>query len=226
MIDIAIDIQNLRYQYRSKNKHNPLFHIPHWQVVAGDKVFLHGKSGTGKSTVLNLLSGILKPLGGDLHLLGENFGTMKGAATDKFRAQHIGVVFQVFNLIPYLSVLENIELASYFAKHRTDEDAVKAMLESLALPEAILTQPVSQLSVGQQQRVAIVRALINSPEILLVDEPTSALDSSARDAFMQVLMDVAKHKNTTMIFVSHDRSLAKYFNQSQDVASLFAMEGE
>ena len=117
-------------------------------------------------------------------------------------------------------------MASYFAKHRTDEDAVKAMLESLALPEAILTQPVSQLSVGQQQRVAIVRALINSPEILLVDEPTSALDSSARDAFMQVLMDVAKHKNTTMIFVSHDRSLAKYFNQSQDVASLFAMEGE
>ncbi|MDM7860438.1 ABC transporter ATP-binding protein [Alteromonas sp. ASW11-36] len=224
MTNIAIDIQNLHYQYRGKNKHNPLFHIPKWQVEAGDTVFLHGKSGTGKSTVLNLLSGILKPLNGDLHLLGENFGAMKGAATDAFRAKHIGVVFQVFNLIPYLPVLKNIELAGYFANNKTDIESVKAMLASLALPEEVLMQPVSQLSVGQQQRVAIVRALINSPEILLVDEPTSALDSSARDAFMQVLMDVAKRKNTTMIFVSHDQSLAKYFHQSLDVASLFAVE--
>jgi putative ABC transport system ATP-binding protein len=141
---------------------------------------------------------------------------MSGRQRDKFRAQHIGVVFQQFNLIPYLSVMKNIQLANYFASsgNKAIEESAKALLSKLKLPLTTLDKRSSELSVGQQQRVAIARALINAPEILLVDEPTSALDMSARDAFMQVLIETCDAANTTMVFVSHDMSLKDYFKAS------------
>lgn len=218
----VIQIDRLTHTY--KRQHSQPLEIAHWQVLPGQRIFLYGESGSGKSTLLSLLSGILTPTSGELSVLGNDLSAMSSAKRDKFRARHIGVVFQSFNLIPYLSVLQNIQLASYFGKRHWQKAAerAKTLLSSLKLSEDILAQPVSQLSIGQQQRVAIVRALINEPELLLVDEPTSALDASARDAFMKMLIDISEQTNTTLIFVSHDQGLKQYFDIQTDIKTLLS----
>lgn len=222
MSEDALVLKNVHHQYGKSNKSGAQLRIPQWHVEKGDNVFLYGDSGSGKSTLLNLLSGVLKPNSGSIEILGQDLCTMSNTQRDAFRARHIGVVFQTFNLIPYLSVLKNIELAAYFAKN--DVHAVKEhaqqLLSSLHLPDDILSKPVNQMSIGQQQRVAIVRALINYPEILLVDEPTSALDASARDAFMRVLLEITKETHTTLIFVSHDKALASFFKTQTNIREL------
>jgi putative ABC transport system ATP-binding protein len=198
--------------------------IPRWVVSQGEHVFLHGESGSGKTTIMNLISGILLPSEGSIHIFGEDICAMSNRKRDLYRAKNIGVVFQRFNLISYLSVLKNIELATYLAKNTsidTQSEAL-ALLNKLQLPRHILQQQVGQLSVGQQQRVAIARALINKPRLLLVDEPTSALDASARDAFMQVLMELCGAHNTTLVFVSHDAYLQRHFAIATDIHSLLA----
>ncbi|MDO6566985.1 ABC transporter ATP-binding protein [Alteromonas sp. 1_MG-2023] len=215
-----MELSHVSYRYNGENSSG--VDIPEWKVNYADRVFLHGHSGSGKTTLLNLLAGVLTPKSGTLSLLGKPFSALSARQKDKFRAQHIGVVFQQFNLIPYLSVLKNIELATYFAKAgKTNvSDAASKLLLGLNLPASILQQPAHSLSVGQQQRVAIARALINKPEILLVDEPTSALDAAARDAFMTILIDMCKQHKITLIFVSHDMYLKKFFETSVEMCSL------
>jgi putative ABC transport system ATP-binding protein len=211
----AIQVEGVEHSYHPSSK-NPDLVIEALKLRQGDRVFLYGDSGSGKTTLLNLLAGVLKPSKGSVQLLGQAFSSLSNRQRDRFRARHIGVVFQQFNLIPYLSVIKNIQLASYFAPTKTSDidDTAKAMLSKLKLPADLVHKRASELSVGQQQRVAIARALINQPEILLVDEPTSALDASARDAFMNVLIETCQAANTTMIFVSHDMSLQDYFDKS------------
>ncbi len=196
--------------------------IPEWQVEHGARLFLQGASGSGKSTLLNLLSGILSADSGDIEIAGTNLQTLSHAQRDRFRARHIGVVFQQFNLIPYLSVMDNVLLAAHFAQARTGstEDRARQIFSSLNLPEALLNQPAMNLSIGQQQRVAIVRALINQPDIILVDEPTSALDADNRDAFMRLLLEVVNKQGATLIFVSHDLGLSGYFEQHVSLSVL------
>ena len=210
---VAISVDALKFHYPSSS---PIIDIPHWEVMSNEHVFLSGASGSGKSTLLNLICGTLTPTQGEIKLLEQPFSSLSSRKRDRFRAQHIGVVFQQFNLIDYLTVQQNIEAAVYFAKpsKNTQLDIINTrlpnLLEQLQLPHHILNTQASNLSVGQQQRVAIVRALINDPTILIVDEPTSALDVSARDTFMQLLKKVAT--KSALIFVSHDPSLAQYFD--------------
>ncbi|MBT81544.1 MAG: hypothetical protein CL587_14275 [Alteromonadaceae bacterium] len=195
--------------------------LPEWTVEKGERIFLHGPSGSGKTTLLNMLAGVLNADSGDITLLGEDFSSLSSGKRDGFRARHIGVVFQQFNLVPHLSVLKNIELAAYFGGNKSNvESKAAGLINALKLPAEVLTQSAKSLSVGQQQRVAIARALINEPEILLVDEPTSALDTDARDAFMTLLIDLCKQHHTTLIFVSHDKSLAQYLSSSVSLQSL------
>ena len=195
--------------------------LAHWEVEQGAQIFLHGPSGSGKTTLLNLLCGILTPKRGKVALLGEVFSDMTTRKRDRFRARHIGVVFQQFNLIPHLNVMKNIALAAHFAGNKSDVSANACKLvTSLKLPESVLDSQVKNLSVGQQQRVAIARALINKPEILLVDEPTSALDADARDSFMSVLLSLCRQHNITLIFVSHDTSLAEQFADKVSIEKL------
>ena len=220
----VIQLDNLCHHYKQQKV--PSLVIPHWQVEQNQQVFLHGDSGSGKSTLLNLLSGVLTPTSGSIQILAQHLETMSNSQRDRFRAQNIGVVFQTFNLVPYLSVLKNIELAVYFAKgdkqHLTAK--IEQLLNKLNLSLDLLHKPVNQLSIGQQQRVAIVRALINKPQLLLVDEPTSALDASARDAFLSVLVEMSKEHNTSMVFVSHDKSIENYFSSSVEIESLIKKE--
>ena len=188
--------------------------INSWQLQKGQHAFIQGKSGSGKSTLLNILSGVQKVTNAEVNVLGTDLTQLSEKQRDKFRAQHVGIVFQQMNLVPYLTVKDNILLASFFAKKSAKglDEKINQMLTQLQLPLSLLTQPAANLSMGQQQRVAIARALINQPEIIIADEPTSALDSDARDAFMQVLFNSAKEFGATILFVSHDKSLSAYFD--------------
>jgi len=219
-LQLAIDVNELTFSY-SKTQ-SPVLAIMQWQVHKNEHVFLSGPSGSGKSTLLNLLSGTLEPSSGSIALLDEPFSTLSQRQRDRFRSRHIGVVFQQFNLIPYLTVEQNIKAAAYFAKSKEDATSLRQriahLLAQLKLPGTILHTKADALSIGQQQRVAIARALINSPQILIVDEPTSALDVAARDSFMSLLKDVAK--DSTLIFVSHDPAMATYFDKHIDIYAL------
>lgn len=211
---MIVSIRNLRFSYDKTNP-DPILEIPEWSVATGEHVFLHGPSGSGKSTLLNLLAGVLTSTEGSIKILDQSLELMSERQRDKFRANHIGLVFQQFNLIHYLSALDNINLANYFSDNaslKKSESRAKELLKTLGINPSLHHQPASSLSTGQQQRVAIARSLINTPELLIVDEPTSALDSQSRDLFMKMLMEIVTQHNITLIFVSHDQSLAKYFS--------------
>lgn len=216
----AIEIRQLQFAYE---KGEPLIEIANWQVQQQAQVFLYGASGSGKSTLLNLLSGILTPQSGDIDLLQQPFSRFSSRQRDRFRAKHIGVVFQEFNLIPFLTVDENITLATRFAGKNTAgdlEQKTSSIFSRLKLSEKLLTQRADTLSVGQRQRVSIARALINQPEILIADEPTSALDSDNRDEFMQLLLETAEQSACTVLFVSHDQGLKSHFSHHQNITDL------
>ncbi|PKM35257.1 MAG: hypothetical protein CVV06_17245 [Gammaproteobacteria bacterium HGW-Gammaproteobacteria-10] len=210
--DYALDLQNVSFSWHKR--HAPVLKITEWRVEPGRRIFLHGASGSGKSTLLSLISGILVPASGQIKILGTDLARIGGMARDRFRARHIGVIFQQFNLLPYLSVEANIELAVKFG-HRPilNKDSIAELTDRLGLDRSILKRKASQLSVGQQQRVAVARALINHPELIIADEPTSSLDSDTRDEFMRVLLESAALNRTTVVFVSHDKSLGHYFDQ-------------
>ncbi len=215
---MVVSVRDLNFSYSEAKK--PLLTIPQWSVHPGERVFLHGASGTGKSTLLNLLSGILLPNTGNIDIMGTPINTLGSRQRDKWRARHIGVVFQQFNLIAYLNAIDNIRLAAYFGGANNISDRVNELLHSLEIDKNLHNQPTSQLSIGQQQRVAIARALINQPAILIVDEPTSALDKQRCDDFMSLLLNQVKQHKTALIFVSHDLSLAKAFTRVEALADI------
>lgn len=214
--NIAIAIDNVSFSHNAAHSERarPFIEIEQWHLYRGEHLFLSGPSGSGKSTFLNLLSGTLTPNRGTISLLEQPFSALSNRQRDRFRANNIGVVFQQFNLIPYLSVEQNIKAALYFAganiEDRDLNERILTLIEDLQLSSQLLNAKADTLSVGQQQRVAIARALINRPDILIVDEPTSALDAKARDSFMDVLKKLAN--NSALVFVSHDPYLKKYFS--------------
>ncbi len=183
-------------------------------------MFLQGPSGSGKSTLLNLLAGVLLPSAGEIEILGRRLDQMSGSQRDRWRARAIGVVFQQFNLIPYLNAVNNIHLAAHFGPQRVASDAAEALLRALNIEEPMFHRPTSQLSIGQQQRVAIARALVNHPALLIADEPTSSLDARNRDQFMELLLEQAEASDTAVVFVSHDPGLAEYFPRVEALTSL------
>lgn len=218
--ETAIQARQLMFRW---SKHQPaVLDIPELTIARGERVFLFGPSGSGKTTLLNLLAGVTQPSAGELHVLGQAMHRLSARKRDRFRAQHIGIVFQQFNLIPYLSVTDNVHLACHLAG-RTNKDTgerIQHMLAALGLPSSLWERSAHSLSVGQQQRVAVARALINGPQLLIADEPSSALDSDHRDEFMQLMMTAADAQHSTVIFVSHDRALQHHFSRHIDLREL------
>lgn len=221
---MVVSVQNLSFHY--DNTHKPVLDIPHWSVQSGEQVFLHGPSGAGKSTLLNLLAGILLPSNGRIDILNKPLNTLSGRQRDKWRAKHIGVVFQQFNLIPYLNAVDNIKLAAHFAGTLNAGQRASELLNSLGIEESLHRQAAERLSIGQQQRVAIARALINQPELLIVDEPTSALDRANSDTFMSLLLKQVKHHQTALVFVSHDLTLAEAFPRVEALTDINRVGGQ
>ena len=212
---MTIELNDVGFTYPGADN-KEILSIPHWQVASREQVFVHGPSGSGKSTLLNLLSGMLQASKGEVSVLGERLDKMSSRQRDRFRANHIGYIFQQFNLIPYLDAIDNIQLACQFS-NRKSTSAIKAdisaLLSTFQIPDSEWQKPVNQLSIGQQQRIAIARAMINQPELLIADEPTSSLDKNNRDNFMGELKAMVEEQGTTLIFVSHDMSLAGYFDR-------------
>ena len=214
----VIELNQLTFKW-PKQEGN-LLDIPSLTITKGEKVFLKGPSGSGKSSLLSLLAGISQPTSGEITLLGQPFSQLKPNQRDKFRADHIGYIFQMFNLLPYLSVIDNVLLPCRFSRQRKNQLSgemdleAKRLLNQLHLPQECLEQPINELSIGQQQRVAAARALIGQPELLIADEPTSALDHANREAFIQLLMAECDKAETTLLFVSHDETLEGLFDRS------------
>jgi putative ABC transport system ATP-binding protein len=204
----------------------PCLRIARLDIVAGRTVFMHGPSGCGKSTLLGLLAGVLKADSGRVEFLGRDWGALGGAARDARRADHVGVVFQQFNLLPYLSVLHNVLLPCRFSVRRASRceggvaAAAQALLMRVGLDASLWGRRADALSVGQQQRVAAARALIGRPELVIADEPTSALDAARRDEFMQLLLDTCAANGATLVFVSHDERLADAFDERLSLPDL------
>jgi putative ABC transport system ATP-binding protein len=219
--ELAIEISELCFSWDS---HAPILKIECLQINHGERIFIEGPSGSGKSTLLSLIAGVIMPQNGTIMVDGRRLNELKGADRDRFRADHIGYIYQMFNLIPYLSVVENVTLPCRFSIRRRDRAAKRSssfeaeamrLLKKLGMDgTADINKPATDLSVGQQQRVAAARALIGAPEIIIADEPTSSLDAGHREAFIQLLFKECDREETTLIFVSHDTSLEKLFDRT------------
>ncbi len=209
----AIKLDQCQFFYQ---KNNLVIDIKNLSIQKGEKVFLYGPSGHGKSTLLNLIAGVLKSTSGDIEVLGQKMSKLGQTKRDRLRGEKIGYIFQIFNLIPYLSVLDNIILPCLINKKRSHQNVKQEameLIETLGLT-SLLNQSVSDLSIGQQQRVACARALIGNPEIIIADEPTSALDEKNNKEFMNLLMSQWEKKKFTLLFVSHDERLKNYFDRT------------
>ena len=203
------------------------------RVAPGETLFLYGPSGAGKSTLLGLLAGVLKPSQGHVRLLGVDWASISAAQRDARRAEHVGYIFQQFNLLPYLNVLDNVLLPTRFSARRAERaaehtnahagsarTAAESLLARFGLDAAFWPRAASMLSVGQQQRVAAARALIGRPELVIADEPTSALDAALRDGFMDLLLGECAASGSTLVFVSHDERLAARFDRRVSLTEL------
>jgi putative ABC transport system ATP-binding protein len=222
-------IQLTDVAFRWKPRQGDVLVVEELAVRRGERLFVEGPSGSGKSTLLSLLAGVATPQRGEVRVLGRNLERMSHRERDHFRADHVGFIFQMFNLVPYLSVVENVLLPSRFSRlrraralaHGGDlQGEARRLLAHLDLDDSLLERPVTELSVGQQQRVAAARALLGRPEIVIADEPTSALDTDRREAFIRLLFEECAGEGETLVFVSHDRSLAGLFDRTLHLAEV------
>lgn len=211
----TLETSNLTFQWDS---HHQLMSYPDMALPVGEHLFLQGPSGSGKSTLMSLIGGLIVPTSGSLHVLNTELPALSSGQRDRFRADHMGVIFQQFNLVPYLNPLDNVLLPCRLSPNRharalpTPTEEATFLLNALGIPDDHWRRPVTRLSVGQQQRVAAARALVGTPELILADEPTSALDMDNRDRFIELLLQLAAKQQSSVVFVSHDQSLAERFD--------------
>jgi putative ABC transport system ATP-binding protein len=222
--ETAVDLRGIEYAWHRRRQ--PVLALDQLQVGRGERLFLRGPSGSGKTSLLGIIGGVLIPQRGQVTVLGKSLSLLRPAARDRFRADHVGFIFQMFNLVPYLTPLENVLLPLAFSALRRDRvrasgalaEEAQRLVAALGLDPTLLKgRRVGEMSVGQQQRVAAARALIGRPEIVIADEPTSALDSEARESFLNLLFKECAASGATLIFVSHDPQLVPLFDRSLDL---------
>lgn len=202
--------------------------VPAFRIEAGETVLLLGESGSGKSTLLSLICGTMVPQNGEIAIKGTDITTLSGGARDTFRAEQVGVIFQQFNLLPFGTVADNILLPLRFAPERRKragqaKTTAAELCRALGLPDEVFGAKASALSVGQQQRVAVARALIGRPPLIVADEPTSALDANSQAAFLDLLFRQVGAHGTSLMMVSHDPRLGDRFDRViriEDIATV------
>lgn len=215
----AVSLRGVEYKWNGRDAF--ALSVGALQIPRGERLLLLGPSGSGKSTLLSLLTGIVVAQAGSLEILGQRLDALGSSGRDRFRAEHFGIIFQMFNLLPYGAVIDNVLLPLSFAPERRarataaggTESEARRLLSALGLPADIGQQTAATLSVGQQQRVATARALIGSPDIVVADEPTSALDDDRQQDFLDLLFGQIEATRATLIMVSHDRRLARHFTR-------------
>ena len=221
-----LDLSDVRYRWPGRASFG--LAVPSFTMARGEKTLLLGESGSGKSTLLSLICGTIAADSGRVGVAGTDLATLSAAARDRFRAERIGIVFQQFNLLPFGTVADNILLPLRFAPRRRARAgdapaAAAALCRALGLPAALMTARAATLSVGQQQRVAVARALIGQPPVVIADEPTSSLDAGSQAAFLDLLFGQVAEASTSLLMVSHDPRLGARFDRVvriEDIASV------
>ena len=220
MDESIIKIESLNFYWSKKSKFK--IFVPSLEIKKGEKVLLLGESGSGKTTLLSLICGFLNPLSGSISINGNTINELSSKTKDEYRADNIGIIFQQFNLLPYANVVDNVLLPLYFSQARSKNivnkrAAALELFKQLRLPDDIAQYRASNLSVGQQQRVAVARALIGNPSLIIADEPTSSLDTNAQQLFLDLMFKQISENNSTLLMVSHDKSLSNRFDRQINI---------
>ena len=223
----AIYLDSVRF-YWSKNADFKIY-LPKLNISKGERVLLLGESGSGKTTLLSLICGFLSPLSGDINLNEQKLNDLNANKRDQYRSDNIGIIFQQFNLLPYANVIDNIVLPLYFSKIRASrvlnqKEVASNMCKALGLPTSVNNMQASKLSTGQQQRVAVARALIGNPSLIIADEPTSSLDTNTQKNFLDLMFAQIQKYKSTLLMVSHDKSLSNYFDRVIDINDILIRE--
>ncbi|MES2614502.1 MAG: ATP-binding cassette domain-containing protein [Bdellovibrionota bacterium] len=228
MSEFVIDINNLVFSYTGKK---PILDINSFQLKAAEKIFLYGPSGCGKSTLLGIIAGVLRAESGAVKIFDNDFIKTSSSIRDKIRGEKMGYIFQMFNLVPYLSVLDNILLPCHLNKMRKKNFLNKAEMLEKAMSlcnsfkiDSLLKSQVTEISIGQQQRVAAARALLGNPELIIADEPTRAMDTDLQEIFLENLLGQCEKQGTALLFVSHDKRLSKMFHKEISLPSINRVE--
>ena len=227
MNETIIKIDSLRFHWSKKSSFK--IYISGFTVKRGEKILLLGESGSGKTTLLSLIAGFLDPLSGEININGKSINSLTSSKKDKFRADNFGIIFQQFNLLPYANIIDNIILPLYFSKRRSTHiknrrDVAMTLCRRLKLPDDIAETKASSLSVGQQQRVAVARALIGNPPIIIADEPTSSLDTETQEKFLDLMFEQIDQNKSTLLMVSHDKSLSRRFDRIINIKDILMRE--
>lgn len=227
MDESIIKIESLNFYWSKKSKFK--IFVPSLEIKKGEKVLLLGESGSGKTTLLSLICGFLNPLSGSISINGNTINELSSKTKDEYRADNIGIIFQQFNLLPYANVVDNVLLPLYFSQARSKNivnkrAAALELFKQLRLPDDIAQYKASNLSVGQQQRVAVARALIGNPSLIIADEPTSSLDTNAQQLFLDLMFKQISENNSTLLMVSHDKSLSNRFDRQININEILIRE--
>ena len=224
--DTVLQLKDLVFGYDTSTD---IIQLAEFTINRGESVFLRGPSGSGKSTLLGLIGGVLKPDSGQVEICGTAISDVSSHKRDALRADHLGIIFQQLNLLPYLDIVQNVTLPCRFSKIRAKRaieetgsltQTAQKLVSDLGIPANMMSRNVGNLSIGQQQRVAVARALIGGPDLIIADEPTSALDTDNRDRFIELLDKQRKRYNCALLFVSHDLSLSKHFDKTVSLSDI------
>ena len=216
---MIVEVEALEIDYGTDKDAIKVLDIPRWRVAEADKVAIFGPSGSGKSTFLHALAGLLPPSKGRLTVFEHCLGEMTEVQRDAFRARHIGYIFQNFNLLQGFSALENVLLGMAFAPRRVDTEAAKHLLDEVGLSHRLRHRP-AQMSAGEQQRVAVARALANRPKLLLADEPTASLHPVNKEDVLRMLLEMCNKYGCTLVLVTHEREVLRLFAHTVEFLEL------
>lgn len=225
---MAVHLSQVEFRY-AKAKDNFSLSVPSLDIDVGEKVAMVGASGSGKSTLLGLICGVLLPQRGTVEVFGNRLSGLSGSRRDSFRADNLGIIFQQFNLLPYLSVLDNVILGLSFSRFKSlsapeKKQRAESLLTSLDIDVVKMgAQTVANLSVGQQQRVAAARAFVTEPQLIVADEPTSALDEGRQNEFLDLLFAQQEKTAATLLLVTHDPRVAARFDRVIDLEDAIAL---
>ena len=210
---MILSVENLSHEYKQGNNKLQILKGLNLKLEDGETLSIMGKSGSGKSTLLNLLAGLMKPTSGEVNILGSSFSKLSDKKRTKLRGRNLGVIFQQFHLLPHLTALENISFAGEINDIEDVLTKAKVLLERVGLSHRADHFP-HELSGGEMQRVAVARALITSPKIILADEPSGSLDEKNANEIIDLIFELVEEKKTSLVFVTHDEDLSKRCSRS------------
>ena len=216
---MIVRVDGLVLKYHSAQESFTALDIPEWRLGRGEQVAISGQSGSGKSTFLNVLAGLLVPESGTVLVCDQDLPRMGEAERDRFRARHVGYIFQTFNLLQGYTAWENVLVGATFAHQKVDRHHVRELLERVGLKHRLHHHP-AQMSIGEQQRVAIARALAKKPELILADEPTGSLDPRHTREIVRLLRDACRDEGCSLVVVSHESSVVGAFERRDDFLEL------